>query len=129
MQPVGQEVGDLLRQLNGVAFSAKPGTVDVAVLAPELPKVTMLNPAMPNPFRHMVALGFSLSHGGPAELSIYSVDGRRARTLVSGTQEAGNHRYTWDGLDDSGHPMAAGVFYVHFVAGSVKSTRVITYLK
>ena len=32
VQPVGQEAGELLKQLNGVAFSAKPGTVDAAVL-------------------------------------------------------------------------------------------------
>ena len=76
-----------------------------------------------------VALGFSLSQAGSAELSLYSVDGRRVRSLVNGTQQAGNCRYTWDGRDDNGHPMAAGVFYVHFVAGPVRTTRVITYLK
>jgi len=98
-------------------------------LAPDMPKVTVLNSALPNPFRQSVALGFSLSQASPVELSVYSVDGSRVRTLMKGTQAAGNYQNQWDGRDDSGHLMAAGVYYVHFAAGAVHTTKMITFLK
>jgi hypothetical protein len=104
-------------------------TTSRQALAPDLPKVTALSPALPNPFRQTVSLGFSLSQAGPVELSVYSVDGSRVRTLMKGVQGAGNYQNVWDGRDDSGRLMAAGVYYVHFAAGSVKTTKVITFLK
>ena len=76
-----------------------------------------------------MTLGFSLSQSGPADLSIYSVDGSRVRTLVKGMQSAGNYNYVWDGRDDSGRPMSAGVYYVRFLSGSVRTTKMITYLR
>ena len=180
VQPVSQQAGDLLLQLNGVAMSAAPGTVDAAVLglgrgvtgkgelatvtfkviangdpgirieavdardtgnnaitvnasrealAAELPKVTTLQMAMPNPFRETVTLAFSLAQRGAVDLNIYSVDGRRVRTLVSGSHEPGYYRFVWDGRDDRGNAMSAGVFYARFVAGPVKMTRTMTYLR
>jgi len=33
------------------------------------------------------------------------------------------------GRDNDGRTVAAGVYYVHFEAGSVRTTKVITYLK
>jgi hypothetical protein len=98
-------------------------------LAPDMPKVTVLNAALPNPFRQNVSLGFSLSQASPVELSVYSVDGSRVRTLMKGTQAAGNYQNPWDGRDDSGRLMAAGVYYVHFAAGAVHTTKMITFLK
>jgi hypothetical protein len=99
------------------------------VLAPELPKVTMLQMSMPNPFRETAMLAFSLAQRGAVDLSIYSVDGRRVRTLVSGSQAPGYYRFVWDGRDDGGNAMSAGVFYARFVAGQARFTRKMTYLR
>jgi hypothetical protein len=99
------------------------------LLAPALPKVTTLQWAAPNPFRQTVALAVSLAEPGPMELSIYSVDGRRVRTLATGLHEAGNFRFVWDGRDEAGNGMHAGVFYARFIAGHVKATRTMVYLR
>ena len=52
------------------------------------------------------------------DLSIYSVDGRRIRTLVSGTLPAGEHDARWDGRDRDGRRVAGGVYFYRLVAGS-----------
>jgi hypothetical protein len=57
------------------------------------------------------------------------VEGRRVRTLVSEVREPGEYRQSWDGRDDRGNPLSAGVFYAHLTAGKIRITRAIVYLK
>ena len=94
-----------------------------------LPAVTQLAPAMPNPFRQTATIAFSLAQGGPVELAVFSVDGRRVRTLVRESREPGEYRVTWDGRDDHGDPMSAGIYYAHLKAAQRGFTRTLTYLK
>ncbi len=167
VEPIGVQPGAWLTAQGGVAFSARPGAVDAAVLgaagmsgegvmatvafrvkavgdpairiaaldgrdlgnhavavdateravAPPVPTVTRLAGAMPNPFHGSTRLAFDLAQRGAVELAIFSVDGRRVRTLVSGTLEPGAYRPEWDGRDERGGPAAAGVYYVRLVAG------------
>ena len=51
----------------------------------------------------------SLSLRGPVELSIYSVDSRRARNLSNGVDEPGVYEFVWDGRDEGENAMRAGV--------------------
>jgi len=99
------------------------------LMASELPSVTALQMAMPNPFRDDVTLAFSLAERGRVELGIYSVDGRRVRTLATGDQEPGYYRLVWDGRDDQGNAVSAGVFYARLVAGHAGFTRTVVYLR
>ncbi|MHB9027978.1 MAG: FlgD immunoglobulin-like domain containing protein [Candidatus Latescibacterota bacterium] len=43
--------------------------------------------------------------------------GGKVRTLFSGPMSAGGHTVTWDGRDDSGKPVASGVYISRLVAG------------
>lgn len=51
------------------------------------------------------------SDGHRLRLAIYGVDGRRIRTLVDEVMEAGRHEVTWDGRDQSGRRVAAGIYF------------------
>ncbi len=79
------------------------------------PVLTTLSPAAPNPFTRGTMLAFALATAGRVELAIYSVDGRRVKSLLRGTREAGFHSEAWDGTDDSGRRATAGVYYALFV--------------
>lgn len=46
------------------------------------------------------------------EAMIYDASGRRVRALVSGRFEAGVHDVPWDGRDEAGRRVAAGVYFV-----------------
>jgi hypothetical protein len=62
--------------------------------------------AGPNPFGRQTTVHFSLPHATPAELGIFSVDGRLIRALpATGSQ------VVWNGDDDAGRPVDHGVYY------------------
>jgi hypothetical protein len=96
---------------------------------PALPVLTQLARAMPNPFTHEVSIAFGLAARGPAELAIYAVDGRRVRTLARGELAPGAYTRTWDGRDERGAAVAAGVYYARLVTAHGRFTRMVTYLK
>ena len=96
---------------------------------PEPPGQTLLFAPTPNPFRGRGTLTFSLAEPGPVELSMYSVDGRRVRTLASGPREAGVFHITWDGADDGNRPVAPGVFYARLSAAGRQFTKRLVYLR
>ena len=113
------------RDRNNQSLPVSSGVLAVA------PKtfVTAFAPAMPNPFARTTQFQFSLASAGRAELEVFSVDGRRVRTLASGLREAGEYHIEWSGSDDSGRPLAAGVYYARLVTAHGRFTRVVTYLK
>ncbi len=82
------------------------------------PGVTGLGRPWPNPFTSSVTVPFITSSDTPeVEIALYDLTGRKIRTLVSGTFEAGYHECTWDGSDDQGSRAAPGL-YVYRLAGS-----------
>jgi len=83
---------------------------------------TALQPVRPNPSRGLSTLGFSLASESRVDLSIYSVDGRKVRTIVNGVQPAGSYRFTWNGADDQGTSLKSGVYFVRFTTDAVKAT-------
>lgn len=104
--------------------------VETGVLAPA-PRtfVTAFAPAMPNPFGRSTTFAFSLAKAGRAELEVYSVDGRRVRTVTSGVREAGEYRVEWNGTDDAGRTLAAGVYYARLTTAQGRWTRLVTFLR
>jgi len=94
-----------------------------------LPAHTMMLAPSPNPARGASTLEFGLAERGDAELSIFSVDGARVRTLAHGPREAGAYRLTWRGEDDAGRPLAPGVYWARLTTGGLKLTRRIVFLR
>ena len=94
-----------------------------------VPAVTQLAPTRPNPFWQTATIAFSLAKGGPVELMLFSIDGRRVRTLARGVREPGEYSLVWDGRDDHGSPVASGVYYLRLSTAQGGFTRTMTYLK
>ena len=74
--------------------------------------------ASPNPLSTASTLSFSLSQAGQGSLTIHDSAGRLVRTLASGAMAAGPHSIAWDGRDESGARIPAGVYFTQLVAGS-----------
>jgi hypothetical protein len=89
----------------------------------DLPLVDFLAPPSPNPFRGHAALRFGLSRAGEVRLEMFDVGGRRVRTLAEGMRSAGSHLVPWDGRDDGGRPVGAGIYFVRLItpAGTYRS--------
>jgi hypothetical protein len=98
-------------------------------LASSVPSETRLQPAAPNPFQTTATLAYSLARAGQVELAVYSVDGRRIRTVVNEFREPGEYRPVWDGRDDRGNRASAGVYYVRLEAAGRRFTHTLVYLR
>ena len=82
--------------------------------------------AFPNPTDGRVRFVLELPTSGPVAVDVLDVQGRRVRTLESGTREAGIHTLIWNGDDESGRSAAAGLYFVRARAGGAETrTRVV----
>lgn len=90
------------------------------------PPAAVMRPNSPNPFGASTSLRFGLARAGAARVDLFDVQGRRVRALFDGALDAGDHALTWDGRDDRGAPVAAGVYLARLSAGGATSvTRVV----
>jgi flagellar hook assembly protein FlgD len=71
----------------------------------------------------------SLSQTGPASVRVFDVAGRTVRTLLRGVQPAGERVLAWDGRDDAGSPLSAGVYLLRLDAGGHSETRSVRLVK
>ena len=76
-----------------------------------LPNGLRFAPATPNPFTERSRVALSLdAPRARLDVGIYAVDGRRLRTLRAGPAAAGTLDLSWDGRDDAGRKLPAGVY-------------------
>lgn len=66
--------------------------------------------ATPNPFNPRTEFALSFARPGPAEFSIYDMQGRVVRRLFRETVAAGTTSVVWDGRDDHGRRLPSGVY-------------------
>jgi parallel beta-helix repeat protein len=59
----------------------------------------------------------SAKEGSAVTLGLFDLSGRRIRTLVAGPQAHGTHELAWDGADDAGRPLPAGVYLCRLEVG------------
>ncbi len=72
---------------------------------------------VPNPFQARTTITFDLARSAPVSLVVYDVAGRRVRTLVDGAAlDAGAHTADWNGLDDGGRRVPAGLYFARLSA-------------
>ena len=101
-------------------FSAAPAIV--------LPDTTGLLPNYPNPFNPETWIPYQLAKSVEVTLHIYGIDGGLVRTLALGHQSVGSYKSRsraayWDGRNESGEPVASGVYFYTLTAGDVTATR------
>jgi len=80
--------------------------------------VTAISPVAPNPMRDQATLTFRLARPEVVTLEIYSVEGKRVRTLIREPRPAGSYRLAWDGSDESGADVSSGLYFVRFSTGA-----------
>jgi hypothetical protein len=86
--------------------------------------------ASPNPVRagtdSEVALRFRLVEGGDFRVSVHDLAGRRVREIATGRLPRGEHVVRWDGRDDTGRPVASGVYLARLRShGRTATARVV----
>jgi hypothetical protein len=78
---------------------------------------------VPNPLSGDTWIRYALPTQTPVELVIHDVTGRMIRVLARGAQPAGIHSVLWDGRDDTGASVAAGVYFYRLKAEGFEKAR------
>lgn len=76
----------------------------------------------PNPFNPSAGISYKLDSSLPTEVSVYNLKGQKVRTLFKGNAIAGDHNLNWDGRDDKGRELPAGIYLIRVDAGKQSST-------
>ncbi len=99
-------------------------TLDVPPVAPApVPTVFELAPPRPNPFRHVLALDFTVPHAQHVSLAVYDLQGRRVRRIADEWVAPGRYTRTWDARDQNGSAVRGGVFFIRLEGADRKVTR------
>jgi hypothetical protein len=109
---------------NGALASrdARPSVAPDSHAGPAEPLRTAVGPTLrvdvptPNPFTGSTTLRFVVAARADVSIRVYDVSGRAVRALLSQTVEAGEQHVVWDGRDDEGRRVSAGVYFFRLTA-------------
>ena len=104
------------------------------LLAVVTPKETVLLANYPNPFNPETWIPYHLGYDAGVSLAIYDTKGVLVRQLDLGHQPAGYYTNRtkaayWNGCNESGEPVASGVYFYQLRAGGYTATRRMVILK
>jgi hypothetical protein len=84
----------------------------------------------PNPFNAATTIAFELIKPSLVSLRVYDLSGHLMRTILDDYAiSAGQHEFTWNGEDNSGHVVGSGVYVYRLMAGSYSAAKRMVLLK
>ena len=85
---------------------------DALFFQPDVPASPLATrPAFPNPFSDQVIIRFAAARDGEGAVAIVDASGRLVSIPLQGYVYAGENAVSWDGTNDSGVPVADGMYY------------------
>ena len=83
----------------------------------------------PNPFNPSTTIPYALTERGPTTLTILNMRGQLVRELVQENQARGQHQVAWNGRDQRGLPVDAGVYLCRLEAGAQTAIQKLLLVK
>ena len=94
-----------------------------------LPTEFALHQNYSNPFNPVTTLRYDLPENSFVNINIYDMLGRKVRSLIEQNQEAGYKSVMWDGTNEYGKLVSAGVYLYRIQAGEYVQTKKMVLLK
>jgi flagellar hook assembly protein FlgD len=94
-----------------------------------MPEEFSISKAYPNPFNPTVNIDFSISEESDINIQIFDLLGRNVFNHDQNFNRAGKYRFQWHGVNDSGTPIASGVYFVTIQHKANIFKQKITFLK
>ena len=113
---------------NGPRFVLVDGT-SLSVDEEFIPTEFALHQNYPNPFNPVTTLNYGLPEQSMVVMTVYDLMGREVTTLVNQVQKAGYHTIRWNGTDQSGQVVSAGLYIYRITAGDYSVARKMILLK
>jgi hypothetical protein len=114
--------GKVMKAIQGTTGISDQSTQDS-------PKTFTLFPNYPNPFNPDTYIEYALPTDCQVTLVIYNILGQRIRTLINSHQTAGFKSVRWDGKDNSGNQVSAGVYFYSIKTDNFIQTKKMLLLK
>ena len=83
----------------------------------------------PNPFVQDATVRYSLSAAADVRIRIMNMHGRPVRDYGTNSGETGTNTVLWNGLDDDGRPVPAGLYFLFLECGGEELSVPITRLR
>ncbi|MBN1892846.1 choice-of-anchor D domain-containing protein [bacterium] len=90
---------------------------------PIIPMDFAIEQNYPNPFNPSTAIAYQVGRKARVLLDVFDVLGRKVRTLLDGEQVTGRYVAHWDGNNDRGIPVPAGVYICRIRAEGFSAAR------
>jgi hypothetical protein len=140
-QDTGIQCGDTQVSLTGRTFDGQAiiGTDVIetvgcdfekeATAEAPIPEEYALFQSYPNPFNLETTIRFALPQADHVVVKIYNTLGEEIRTLVEAEYDAGYHHVSWDGHNETGNPVASGVYFYKLEASAFSQLRQMILLR
>lgn len=99
------------------------GNLEIAV------KRTELLANYPNPFNPSTRINYNLSKQQKVKINIYNSKGQLIKTLVNGLQNQGKYSVVWNGKNNKGNDVAAGLYFYSMETENYKKINKMLLLK
>ena len=83
----------------------------------------------PNPFNSFTTIQYSLHQEDKVTLILYDLKGSQIKTLINDRQIPGVKTLMWNGKNDAGKPVPAGIYLYTMASGNIITTRKMIFLK
>ena len=93
------------------------------------PKDFVFEQNYPNPFNAQTQIKFYLPVVSETKLTIFNTNGFQVRRLLDNQLANGWHQFIWDGLNDSGKPVASGVYVCQLKTDAYNKSIIMQLLK
>jgi hypothetical protein len=77
----------------------------------------------PNPFSSATVISYKLNTPSDVQITIFDVLGREVKKISIGATPGGTHQVVWDGLNNSGERVSAGIYFYRLQAGGKTQVR------
>ena len=102
-------------------------TLDIEEI--RIAKEFLLEQNYPNPFNPTTIISYILDKDSDISVSIYDVSGKLINTLQNEYRTQGEHSIIWNGTDDLGNKVGAGVYFYQLRAGEIVKTKKMVLVK
>jgi flagellar hook assembly protein FlgD len=94
-----------------------------------IPKTYALYQNYPNPFNPSTMIRYDLPVASDVSVKIYNLYGQEIKTLLNDYQTAGRKNVKWNGKDDKGNQVSAGIYFYRIKAGSYSQVKKMILVK
>jgi hypothetical protein len=114
--------GDSLWSGNTIQFHV-PKKTGIESSGQKLPNQYALHQNYPNPFNPETSIQFALPENGFVAISVYDVNGRLVRVLLSESRNAGSYSVKWDGKNQAVNAVPSGIYVCRMEVRSADGRR------